>query len=69
MTVECPRINQESAGSDNPPIANSLELRQKKPGIGGKKKPGRFEKWEMRKKKKLDNFRFGKIWEKETGKW
>ena len=38
MTIECPRINQESAGSDNPSIANSEELRQKKPGNGKKKK-------------------------------
>ena len=38
MTIECPRINQESAGSDNPSIANSKELRQKKPGNGKKKK-------------------------------
>ena len=37
MTIECPRINQQSAGSDNPSIANSSELRQKKTRNGKKK--------------------------------
>ena len=43
MTIACPRINQESAGSDNPSIANSSELRQKKPGNGEMKKLGQFD--------------------------
>ena len=61
MTIGCPGINQESAGSDNPSIANSKELRQKKLGNGEKKKLGQFD---FRRKEKTKRWEMGKNLEK-----